>query len=412
MRLTTVNAAATVNKMTYKEVLCDANSLYRGYKASLTSANDWKENAQRYMLNWLSHLFELQDSLASLTYKNSEVDEFELHERGRIRPITSLAIPDRIVRHVLCDDILMPEIRKKIIYDNSASITGRGEHFAHKRLEVHLHRYYKQHGNKGWILIGDFSKFYDNIVHSTAMEQLLDLVHHDEYIAWLLDEIFAGFRQDVSYMTNEEYCRVMNGMFNKLEYRQIPETARNKGEKFLEKSVSIGDQLSQIIGIYYPNKIDQYVKTVRGQKYYGRYQDDWRIISDSKEELEDILSNIIRIAGELGIFVNMKKTKIHRLDKRFVYLQRRYWLRGDGKIVRQINPKRVTAMRRKLKKLSAKVLAGEIPYKNAESTFKGWMGAYYKILSHDQRNGLISLYESLFNKKITINHGKMIMLEH
>ena len=32
------------------------------------------------------------------------------------------------------------------------------------------------------------------------------------------------------------------------------------GEQFMEKSLNIGDQLSQIVVIYYPNRMDTYVK--------------------------------------------------------------------------------------------------------------------------------------------------------
>lgn len=394
--------------MTYKETLCDANRLYAAYKASLNGTNDWKESPQRFIVDHLTYIFKLRDSLIDQTYENGPVDEFELHERGRVRPISSLAVPDRIVRHALCDDILMPEIRKRIIYDNSASITGRGLAFARRRFETQLHRYYRKHGNKGWILLGDFSKFYDNIIHSIAKEQLLDLVGHDEYIDWLLSVIFSGFEIDVSYMTDEEYSQCMEQLFNKLEYRKIPKEFLT-GEKLMKKSVNIGDQLSQLIGIYYPNRIDTYVKYVRSQKYYERYQDDFEIISDSYEELEDILAGINNEAVKLGIHINAKKTRIVPLSKRFTFLQVRYWLREDGIIVRQINPERVTVMRRKLKKLARKVRSEDIPYSNVEGMFKGWMGEFHKIMSRKQRKSLIRLYEVLFNKKIEIAKGKMII---
>ena len=54
----------------------------------------------------------------------------------------------------------------------------------------------------------------------------------------------------------------MDDLFNKLEYRDIPKELLT-GEKWMKKSVNIGDQLSQIIGIYYPYRIDNYVKYVR-----------------------------------------------------------------------------------------------------------------------------------------------------
>lgn len=68
-------------------------------------------------------------------------------------------------------------------------------------------------------------------------------------------------------------------------------------------------------------------------------------------------------------------------------------------------------MRRKLKKLAVKVQEGEIPYENVENMFRGWMGSFYKLLSRQQRQNLISLYEELFSKKITIIKKKMIMTD-
>lgn len=70
-----------------------------------------------------------------------------------------------------------------------------------------------------------------------------------------------------------EYASCLDEVFNKLEYRKIPKS-KLTGEKFMEKSVNMGDQLSQAIGIYYPHRIDNYVKYVRGIKFYGRYSDD------------------------------------------------------------------------------------------------------------------------------------------
>lgn len=394
--------------MTYEEILCDANNLYKAYKASVKGSK-WKESTQKFILNFLGYIFQIQEDLMNRTLRNGPTDEFELRERGRIRPITSLQTQDRIVRHVLCDDILLPVVKKKIIYDNGASIKGRGISFSRKRFEVHLRKYYQQYGtNDGFILFGDFTKFYDNIIHAIAKEELLKLFDDDEFIDWLLTLIFDGFKIDVSYMTDDEYSTCMEDTFNKLEYRLIPKD-KLTGEKFMEKSVNIGDQLSQIIGIYYPYRIDNYVKYVRGQKFYGRYMDDWYIMSPSKEELLDILENIRRIAKEYGIHLNEKKTRIVKISSTYKYLQVKYTMTSSGKIIKRINPKRVTTMRRKLKKLAVKVENGEILYENVENMFRGWMGSFYKLLSKQQRQNMVHLYEELFDKKIEIVNKKMII---
>lgn len=395
--------------MTYEEIICDANDLYNAYIASVQSSK-WKESTQKYMLNFLRNIFVIQSDLQNRTLINGQTDEFILSERGRTRPITSLQTKDRIIRHVLCDEILLPEVKKHIIYDNGASIDGRGLAHSRKRFEVHLRKYFNKYGNDGYILFGDFSKFFDNIVHEIAKNEFLKLFNDDEFIDWLLTEIFRGFEIDVSYMSEEEYELCIQSLFNKTEYRTIPAN-KLTGEKWMKKSVNIGDQISQLIGVYYPYRIDNYVKYVRSQKFYGRYMDDWYIMSNDKTELLDILDNIYSISNELGIHINDKKTHIVKINSTYKYLQIKYTLTNNGKIIKRINPKSLTAMRKKIKKLSKKVENKELEYSHVENMFRSWIGSSYKLLSKQQRKNLLCLYEELFSKKIDIINKKMIITD-
>lgn len=395
--------------MTYEEIVSDANNLYDAYRASIKGSK-WKESTQRFILNYLEYIFEIQDDILNRTLTNGPVREFSQSECGRIRPITSIPIKDRIVRHSLVDNLILPEVRKRIIYDNCASLKGRGISQQRKRFEIHLHKYFKLYGNEGYILFGDFSKFYDNVIHEIAKRQLLDLFDDDEFVEWLLDVIFDGFKIDVSYMSDEEYDNCLDTLFNKLDYREISKSELT-GEKWMAKSVNIGDHLSQAIGVYYPHPIDNYVKYVRSQKFYGRYMDDWYIMNPSKEELLDLLDNITKIAEGLGIHINMKKTRIVKISSTYKFLQVKYSLTKEGKIIKRINPARVTAMRRKLKKLAVKVYSGERAYENVEDMFKSWMGNYRKLLSKKQRENLLDLYKTLFNKEITIVNKKMVITD-
>ncbi|MCD7764382.1 MAG: RNA-directed DNA polymerase [Lachnospiraceae bacterium] len=395
----------------YEEIACDANVLYEAYKASVKGSK-WKDSSQKAMMNFLRLIFRIKDNLANRTLKNGPVEEFMQVERGRLRPITSIVLPDRVVRHVLCDNIFMPEIKKHIIYDNCASVKGRGISKQRKRFEVHLHKYYKIYGtNEGYIGFGDFSKFYDNIIHTIAKDQLLSLVDYDEFVAWLLDIVFEAFQIDVSYMTDEEYEHCLTDLFNKIEYRNIDKTLLT-GEKYMNKSVNIGDQLSQIVGIYYPHPIDNYVKYVRSVKFYGRYMDDFYIMARTKEEIVELFEAIEVIAESLGIHINQQKTRIIKLSSTYKYLQIKYTLTADGKVIKRINPKRVTNMRRKLKSLQVKVLSGELPYENVEATFRSWMGSFYKLMSKQQRKNMLALYEELFAKKITVSQKKLIIIDN
>ena len=84
-------------------------------------------------------------------------------------------------------------------------------------------------------------------------------------------------------------------------------------------------------------------------------------------------------------------------------------LTNTGKVIKRINPGRVTAMRRKIKKLAVKVKNEEVLYENVENMFRGWIGGHYKLLSREQRKNLIQLYEELFDKNIAIVNKKLIV---
>ncbi len=393
----------------FEDVICDANVLYRAYKASIKGSK-WKYTTQKFMLEYLPNIYSIRDDLKNRTLQNGPVIEFSQNERGRLRAITSIPIRDRIIRHVLCDEVFMPEVKKRVIYDNGASLKDRGISFQRKRFEIHLRRYYKEYGNDGYILFGDFSKFYDNIVHIIAKEQLLELCKDDEFISWLLDIIFDGFKIDVSFLSDEEYENCLSEVFNKNEYRKIPNSYLI-GEKWMEKSVTIGDQISQIIGIYYAHEIDNYVKYVRAIKFYGRYMDDWYVMAQTKEELLEIYEQIRKIAKKYGIHINEHKTFIVKMSSQYRYLQVRYTLTKDGKVLKRINPKRVTTMRRKLKKLKNKLDNSEKDYESIENMFQSWICSFYKLMSRTQRENLIKLYEELYNVEISIENKKLVFMK-
>lgn len=376
--------------MDYKSVICDLNNIYECYLKSIKGSK-WKETTQKYMMNYLDNIIDLQEELLKETYKPDKEECFILNERGKTRHITSLTPRDRIVRHLICDYVLMPLIKKKVIYDNGASIEKRGLSHARKRFEAHIHKAYMRYGtNELYCLFGDFSKFYDNVKHDVAINQLLELVNRDPYVEWLLTVLFKNFEIDVS---NKDYS---NEIFNRLEYEKVPKKFLN-GSKFMKKSINIGDQISQLIGVYYPNKLDTYVKYVLGIKYYGRYMDDFYVISDSKEELNYVLTKIRSILKELGIYLNNKKTRIVKLNRTNKYLQIKYTLLESGKLVRRINPKRLKSFRHRLKQMSKNT---SIDYVDKELSFKSWMCNFYKIMSKEQRMRIIELYERLFNSTI------------
>ena len=340
-------------------------------------------------MNYLFELAELQKELESDSYTFQPSTEFTLHERGKVRRITGEQIKDRVSKHALCDEILTPSVRKYLIYDNSASIKGKGIDFARKRLLVHLRKYYHQHGsNDGYILLIDFSKYYDNIQHEKLMEQFEKYIHDEKALSFLRAVIDRS-KVDVSYMTDEEYAGCMDRVFNSLEYQNVDKSLLT-GEKFMRKHLNIGDQVAQVAGIIYPIPIDNYVKIVKGVKFYGRYMEDSYAIHESKEFLEELLQGIIAVAKELGITVNIRKTRICKLSSLWRFLQVQYSLTDTGRVIQKINPKRLTNMRRKMKKL-----VHILTEKEFDDWYGSWFRNHYRIMSRIQRENMDTLYNQL-----------------
>lgn len=319
-----------------------------------------------------------------------------MNERGKVRHITGEQIPDRVSKHALCDEVLSPGVKKYLIYDNGASQEGKGIDFARQRLLIHLRRYYQRHGsNDGYILLMDFSKYYDNIRHDVLMEQFRKYIH-DPVALDFLRRVIERSEVDVSYMTDEEYAGCMDTLFNSLEHEKVDRRLLT-GRRFMSKHLNIGDQVAQVAGIIYPIPIDNYVKIVRSVKEYGRYMDDSYAIHESKAFLEDLLANVIRIADSIGITVNTHKTRICKLSSLWRYLQVQYSLTDTGRVIQKINPKRLTCMRRKMKKVVHKLTEKEF-----DDWFKSWMENHYRIMSRQQRDNINTLYCNL--KKEVYGH--------
>lgn len=245
----------------------------------------------------------------------------------------------------------------------------------------------------------DFSKYFDNIDHEKAIQYFKEkLPENDLFSVWLLSVILNGFNIDVSYMSDAEYETAKRSKFDSVLYNTSDHGDFIRGQKFLRKSLAIGDQTSQVISIYFPTRIDNYIKIVRGFKLYGRYMDDSYVISESREELVNLISEITKIAEDMGIFMNLHKTQIFRLDGHFKYLQNKYRLTESGHLIERVNPKRVVAIRRKLKKLYWLMISDTLTYKEIENHYKSWIGTYHSRCSKQTLDNLNELFNDLYIK--------------
>lgn len=382
--------------MAFNEIT-DLNNLYEAFRASMRGSS-WKSEPQRFEIDFLSELVQLQHELTSRTYKTLPGTNFIIHERGKIRYIHGKRMRDRVVRHVLCDNVLDPSLRPYLIYNNGASQKGKGIAFTRKMFERDLHNYWLEYRtNEGYVGFADLSKFYDNIQHPKIREYIYPKITDASH--WLMDEVLRDFRVDVSYMDDSEFTACMETKFDSVEYAAAIPPEMKTGRRYMDKSVDIGDQASQNIGTFFPTRIDNRMKIVLSLPRYGRYMDDMYIIAHDKETVNAALDAIIEEAGNIGLFINKRKTHICKLSSRFKFLQIRYSLTDTGRVVKRINPATVTRERRKLKAYRRLMDRGEMPYDRIEQSYKSWMGDFTKIMSKQQIKNMSELYFDLFGRR-------------
>lgn len=381
------------NSMTYLEKISDANSLFDAFRMA-KKGSDWKTSVQRFEANLLRNIYALRKSLRDGTYRQKPFYEFIICERGKIRPIRSQPIEDRVIQRSLCDNALLPVLRPYFIYDNGASLQGKGITFSRNRIKAHLEKFIRKYGD-GYILLIDFSKFFDNIPHDKLLNSIMEKFGDDKSLYGLIAHVLETFRPDVSYMTDDEYSNANTIPFNSMVHRKrTSEYTGKKGLRFLNKSMAIGSQISQVAGVFFPTAIDNYFKNVCGFKYYGRYMDDVYIIHQDKQILVDALNKFMRQAENLDMFVNTKKTQIIKLSHGFTYLQTRYKV-TDGRIKYAGSNKTFVRERRRLKKFRVLLDNGRLTRKMIRDMYLSWRG---NVLRNANRAQNLRYTDALYMK--------------
>jgi hypothetical protein len=342
--------------------LVDIDNLHKAMTRSMRGVS-WKESVQRYYANAMRNLMETRGKLLAGENIQKGFVEFTLHERGKIRHIKSVHISERIVQKCLCDEVLVPILSHSLIHDNGASVKGKGVHFAIQRFVVHLTRFYRQHKtNDGYALLIDFSKFFDNINHEI---------------------LFAMIDEKVQDRRIRELIRVFVSVFGD------------------GKSLGLGSQISQISAIYYPDRLDHFIKEKLQIHYYGRYMDDLYLLHKDKSYLSYCLNEILRVCKDLKIKVNIKKTKIMKLSEPMLFLKGKYSLLPSGKVIRRPCRDSTIRMRRKLLKFKGLLDKGSMSYADLRTSYQSWRGNFRRRFTAYHR---LRYMDNLYNQLFIYNH--------
>lgn len=315
------------------ESVCSADNLLYSY-FKCRKGVQWKESVQRYESELLLNISKTRKQLLAGEFRGKGFVQFQIHERGKVRDIKAVHISERVVQRSLCDNSLVPILRRSLIYDNGASLKGRGIDFTKKRLVEHLRQHIRTYGRKGYILIMDFKKYFDSIKHTILYEQLLRYITDNRIIA--LYKLFV--------------------------------------DAFGENGLGLGSQVSQIFALFYVNRFDHFVKEVLRIKHYGRYMDDCYIICATKKRVNQILGILIQKCREFGLSFNERKVSIHKLKRGFCFLKTYFTIKRTGKIKKRPLQDNIRRQYKRINTYAMLLAQGKMTFKDIRNSYQSWRG--------------------------------------
>lgn len=298
--------------MTFEE-LCTFEVLYDAYLTARKGKRN-KAGTAQYEAQALACTDRLARLLLSGAYHPSKFETFEVFEPKR-RLVQAPAFVDKVVQHALVDNILYDAITRSFIECNYASQIWKGMHFGLTHLENQMRDYYlKRKGHdeadrraaglpyrpreewdyaEGWVLKADVRHFFASIDHDLLKEKLARKIEDPKV-----------------YDLMCVYIDSTDGL-------------------------PLGYQTSQLLALLFLDEFDHWVKEKLHAKYYGRYMDDFYIISDSKEYLQGCWRQISGHMDALKLELN-EKTAIFPLRNGINFLGFHTYLDDGGAVIMKL----------------------------------------------------------------------------
>lgn len=395
-----------INQDTAFERFCSFDAMYdASYKVCRNVR--WKDSTINFEENRIETILKTEADLRACEYEQLVFSCFSIIERGKPRDIRACHINDRLVQNALCEQVLLPELTPRFIYDNCATLRGKGIDFALKRVKKHLQQAHREYG-LGRLRI-DIQKYFDSIDHKSlkkAAKRLIKDKRIYQLCCYLIDTFSFKLTKDSSPIPGKDYY-----ISKRHKYTRISTTNFKPGRKYYEydnKSLGLGSQTSQLFALLALNEIDHFIKEELHIKYYGRYMDDLYLFHNDSQYLAECEKRIEVRLNKQGLKMNKKKTTITRISpihadgKRHAplkYLKWNFYLTDTNHIIQIPFKKKVAHQRRKLKKMQALWLEGKISTDEIQKSYQGWRAHISKgtcfYIIQDMDNYFRSLFKGV-----------------
>lgn len=349
------------NMISYNNIL----SVYKKIKNSTKN----KKEVYNYELNLNQNLLDTLFSLSKSTYVFSKYNIFLVRE-PKYRLIMSESFPDKVVNHLFSKYVLSYALQSTLINSNVATRKDKGSKEAYRLFIKYTNKliYEKK---KNYVLKIDISKYFYNINHNILMNMVSEKIK-DERVLNMLKVILDTTDNDY---INKTILSVVNREIYKVNKLNISTIEKEKLIKELKSiplyrkgyGLPIGNMSSQILAVFFLNKVDHFIKEKLGCKYYIRYMDDLVILGNDKEELKNVFENVSKYIESFDLNVN-NKSGIYSLSDGVNFLGYNFRVFNNKLIIRY----RSDTIKRVYKRLkNLKVYDNEM-YLKSVASYKGY----------------------------------------
>lgn len=317
----------------------------------------WKNSTQRFELHLFSGTAQRRKLLLENKWKPCAYVHFTISERGKTRPIDAPRIQDRQVHKVFTQKVLLPLYLPEMIWNNGASLPGKGFEFSKGELRNDLRYHFRRYGRDGNVILIDFKQFFPSVSH---------------------EMIFVRHKK---LLLNNEMRELGDSIVN-----TVPGG----------KGLPLGVEPSQAEMIAFPSALDNYIKCQLSIKCAGHYMDDYYVIVPPDLDAKKIMNLIVEKAESLHLTVNRNKSRIVPLTKPFRYCKAKYRITDTGRIVVNGNRDSVKRARRKIKSFYHKIQANEMTYEDLWTSVHGMLDYFECYNDHNRVLKLRRLFFSIF----------------
>jgi hypothetical protein len=229
-------------------------------------------NALKYELNVEENLVHLKELLLNRSYCPGRSICFVVTS-PKPREIFAAEFGDRIVHHVLINEI--QDIWEHLIFidDSYACRRNKGTHFAMR----HLFQFVKHYDFYGQFDISNFfSSINKNVLYTCFSKVILAQCRSED---WKKEVLWLGRILIFNDPTKQFIYKGDPSL------KQLVPYGKSLFDHNSDTGLPIGNLTSQFLANVYLNELDHFVTDVLGCRGYGRYVDDFLLFSNSKEEI-------------------------------------------------------------------------------------------------------------------------------